>query len=593
VANFISKPSNYEFIKKIRLAKKASLKPCPFLKPTTILRNYQIIGVIHLLSLNRMILGDGVGLGKTLQVITSYVYRLMSEPKLKLIIVTPKSAMEQWKEEFMKFCTGITVHIITNSYGEVRYKDKNGKIQSKEEYGTVEELTAAGHKCRAIDGFKARKAQYDSVDAQVLIVNYHAVKEDYTFLAENRGPRFMVAFDECQEFKNLKTRNWFGANAISEKATYVYGMSATIIKNRLEEAYYIYRVIVPGLFPGKIKFFAEYSVRKKIALWRKGKKTYFNKIVGYKNLLQFKETIDPFFLNRKTRDVASELPYLISRKLVLEMSAPQELLYKKALSGELYCKLIKEKYFKFEEYFNNKSDPTEKECETFDLLRIKYDESLTKEGLAKNKIAALSYCQLVSNGPGWLNEEGESSKELEFRRLFDQELSDAKTIVFTRFKSGIKRLTSILDELGIKHVQITGDDSAQDRTNSRKMFQDLTLDYKVIFITQAGSAAINLQAAGVILYYDTPWSYGDLYQSIGRAQRIGSIQKHILLLHMVNKRAIDEHVLCILESKKTLVNQIIGDIAEGAIDFKDDEILFNEDGGSIGALYDSVFKKVG
>ena len=896
--------------------------------------------------------GNGFVNHNTLQMITSYVYRLMSEPDLKLVVVTAKSAMAQWSEEFDKFCEGISVHVLTNEYGEVREKGPNGRMRSTGEYGRIEDLEAQGKKFRKISGFQARKAQYKTVKAHVLIVNYFAVQEDYKFLIENRGPKFQVAYDECfeyhtpilladgtteligkivsqrkevevlsynkerniiepkkvinffkspktswvkvkkrrtssvicspnhgfytsegkkradelnpgdtiyspekkitdiqkqillgsllgdgsvrytkrflngqstgvkmmqseqrlpylhfkkelmgwhitsessqtsgwnkvpmhtlgtessdimtniirdlgiinikgkkivtekwldtltplglavwycddgsiaykkgvsvrintqgftrkeneliieyfrqkwdlnfliapekrknknlysirantedsirfleivsdyiptcmsyktilkcnkfwetyikeennwelfedliesvntyhfskntfdryrynievegnhnyfannilvsncQSFKNAKTKTWFGANEISEASKYCYGMSATIIKNRLEEAYYIYRVIVPGLFPGKIKFFAEYTLRKKMTLWRKGRKRYINKIVGYQNLAKFKQIIDPFFLIRRTRDVASELPHLISRKLILEMSEPQSQLYRKALSGELYQTLIKEKYFKFEEYACKKGELSEKEETIFEKLKEKYEESLTKEGLQKNKIAALSYCQLVSNGPGWLNEDGESSKETEFKRLFDQELSDEKTIVFTRFKSGIKRLASILDSLGLKHVQITGDDSIDDRNNSRKLFQDMEKDYNVIFITQAGSAAINLQAAGVILYYDTPWSYGDLYQSIGRAQRIGSIREHILLLHMVNKETIDEHVLSILEGKKTLINQIVGDIAEGAIDFKDDEVLFKDDESDISALFNNVFSKV-
>jgi intein/homing endonuclease len=537
--------------------------------------------------------GNGFVNHNTLQMITAYVYRLITEPDLKLIVVTPKSAMEQWAEEFEKFCEGVSTHVLTNSYGEVRQKNALGKMESVEEYGKIEDLKAAGKKCRIISGFAARKAQYDTVKANVLIVNYFAVKEDYTFLIENRGPRFQIAYDECQEFKNMKTKTWFGANELSEAAKYCYGMSATIIKNRLEEAYFIYRVIVPGLFPGKNKFLAEYTIRKKMTRWDKGRKRYFNKVVGYTNLVQFKDTIDPFFLIRRTRDVAAELPQLISRKLILEMSESQEHLYRRALSGELYQSLIKERYFKFEQYVDSKVDDlTEKESNIYDTLKLKYEESLTKEGMAKNKIAALSYCQLVSNGPGWLNEDGESSKETEFRRLFDQELSDEKTIVFTRFKSGIKRLSAILNDLGLKHVQITGDDDIKQRNNSRKLFQDLESDYNVIFITQAGSAAINLQVAGVILYYDTPWSYGDLYQSIGRAQRIGSIREHILLLHMVNKKTIDEHVLDILDSKKGLINQIVGDIAEGAIEFKNDDVLFGEDESSVSALFDSVFSKV-
>jgi hypothetical protein len=525
-------------------------------------------------------IGNGFVNHNTLQMITAYAYRLMSTPNLKLLVVTAKSAMEQWKEEFERFCEGVTVHVLTNQYG---------KVKGVDQYGSIEELKVSGKKYKTLRGIEARKAQYNHIKAHVLICNYHVVQDDYIFLAENRGTLFQVAFDEVQEIKNSTTKTWFGANEISSKATFVYGMSATIIKNRLEEPYNIYKVIVPGLFPGKIGFNREYVIRKKMTLWQKGRKRYFNKTVGYKNLAQFKDLIDPFFLMRKTRDVASELPQLISRKLILEMSEDQEQLYRKALSGELYRKLIKEKYFKFEEYCSGRAELTEKESKTFELLKLRYEESLTKDGLLKNKIAALSYCQLVSNGPGWLGEEGESSKETEFRRLFEQELSEEKTIVFTRFKSGIKRLAHTLDELEIKHVRITGDDDSIARNNSKKLFQDMNQDCKVIFITQAGSAAINLQAAGVILYYDTPWSYGDLYQSIGRAQRIGSVREHILLLHMINKKTIDEHVLQILDSKKDLIGNVIGDIAEGAIDFKDN-ILFKDDEGTVDALYSSVFK---
>jgi SNF2 family DNA or RNA helicase len=212
--------------------------------------------------------------------------------------------------------------------------------------------------------------------------------------------------------------------------------------------------------------------------------------------------------------------------------------------------------------------------------------------MQKNKIAGLSYCQLVCNGPAWLGEEGDSAKEIEFKRLFEEELFGEKVIVYTRYKSGIPRLTHILDTYDEpqKHVQITGDNSSDERTAAKKMFQDPESGVNVIFITNAGSAAINLQAAKVILFYDTPWSYGDLYQTIGRAQRIGSIYEHILLMHMVLRDTIDEHVIKILESKKDLINNVMGDIAEGAIAFKEDEFLFSDDESSIDALYSSVFR---
>lgn len=877
----------------------------------------------------------------TIQLITSYAYRLVAEPNLKLLIVTSNSAMEQWKEEIEKFCEGISVHVLSNYYGQIKRRGLTGRYEYVEEYGDVETLKKENVKHKIIRGLTARKIQYDTVKTNVLITNYHAIKKDYLFLIENRLPDYQVAFDECfsyysqvrlangtvrfigdiveskksievlsyntdtkkiepkkvlkffknvaeqwirvkkkkgeiticspthefytsvgkkkanelspndiifnvgrilnreqmqillgsllykknikyeekgnpykisieletnecivynqfkrkilkkhinslilnekdickhnqsliqfrksnildlsilkinlidldtgflnikkllkaltplglsvwfcdcgfidkeskinfkvfnytsvdidnlisyfrekwafsfnmkieenyyilflnkedseiflnlisdyvplcmrnkikkicgdfwkkynqremwalystqvesissftcstgilqyrynievednhnyfvdntlvsncQEFKNVKTSTWFGADKISSSAKYCYGLSATVIKNRLDEAYYIYQVIVPGIFPGKNKFFSEYTIRKKMVLKRRGKRgknLYFNKVTGYKNLKQFRDVIDPYFLGRKTQDVAKELPQLISRKLYLDLTDAQKQLYARALNGDLYRQLIKERYFKYKDIIDSKEQLTEKELKIYEQLFNRYEESLTEEGLRKNKIAALSYCQLISNGPGWLNEEGNSSKETEFFRLFDQELTYEKVIVYTRFKSGIKRLSMILKYLKIKHVQITGDDSTKERHIAQKRFQDLDQDYSVIFITQAGSAAINLQAANVILYYDTPWSYGDLYQSIGRAQRIGSIRENILLLHMVNKDTIDEHVLNILDKKKNLIGDVIGDVAEGALEFEKDSILDIEE-NEITELYNSIF----
>lgn len=579
---FSSKPSNYQYLKKLRKSKRVELKPCRFLKPDVRLRGYQSIGCLHLLSLSRMVLGDSVGLGKTLSAISAYSYLLEQDPEIKLLVICPKSAADQWAEEFEKFTSGITVHVLTNYYGKKKHR---------EEYGNYAELKRKGVKCKKIYGFEARKAQYDTVCDNVFIMNYHAMQDDYRFIVENRGPKYIVIFDEAQAFKSEKTKTFFGADFIAEKAVRVYGLSATIIKNRLEEAYNIYRVVVPGLFPGKNTFLKTYTNRKKMAVWRKGRKRkrYFNKIVGYKNLNQFKDLIDPYFLIRRTREVADELPQLVSRKLVLEMSTPQNKLYKQALSGELYRRIVKDKYFEFEAFIKSKPEPTEKELKIFEKLKDRYDESLTEEGLMKNKLAALSYCQLVSNGPGWIREEGESSKETEFRRLFEQELMKEKVIVFTRFKSGIPRLENILDELEMKHVSITGSHDSEQRASARKTFQDPESDTDIIFITYAGSAALNLQAANVILFYDTPWSYGDLYQTIGRAQRIGSLYDHIYLLHMVNQKSIDEHVLEILDSKKELIGQIMGDIAEGAIEFKEDTLELKDQEGAIDALFSSVF----
>ncbi len=725
-------PSNFDFIKKIRKRDDLKLKPCQYLRASTVPRYYQVAGVLHFLALTRMILGDSAGLGKSLQTIAAYAFLKAKNPNLKLLVVTPKSAMNQWKEEFEKFSDGISVHVLQNEYGKAR---------DKEIYASMEVLRKKKLKRDKLTSLAARKAQYDHVDDDVLICGYFPVTQDYKFLIENRGSDFMVVYDECfsyhtpvvledgtteligkivtqkkpvkvlsyntetgalesrqvvswfqnpatswykvkgvnsnsvicspnhtfytrsgkkqasdlitgetiygftekvtdaqwtlyedsvetcepfefgkstyasyrynievegnhnyfaggilvsncQEFKNNKTSAYLGASKIANAATRVYGLSATIIKNKLIEAYCIFNVIVPGLFGSEAKFNKEFTRQKMMTVKRGAKKQRFKKIIGYKNLSVFRDTIEPYFLIRRTREVASELPSIISKKVELEMTEPQRKLYQESLNGDVYKRMVKKRFFELREMVESKPDPTDRELEKLAKLESKYEESMSVDALWKNKIAGLAYCQMISNGPKWLDpdEEGDSSKEIEFKRLFEQELCTEKVIVFSRFKSGIPRLQKILDELGLKHVKVTGDvHKASDRDKARLAFSDPTQNVNAIFITQAGSAAINLQAANVLLFYDTPWSYGDLYQTIGRAQRIGSIYEHIHVVHMVNVGTIDQHVIKVLDVKKELIKDVMGDIAEGSLEFNKNEVLFKDDQSSVDALFGSVF----
>jgi SNF2 family DNA or RNA helicase len=559
-------PSNWDTVKKIRKSKTASLKPSIYLKPETNLRYYQTVGVLNALLTKRMILGDGAGLGKTLQMITAYAVLKEKQPQWKLLVVAQKSSMEQWGEEFDKFTKGLSYHVLKKNY--------------KPEGAS-----------RQLSGFKARKAQYDEKkDVDVLVVGYHAVKEDYKFLIENRGDTFMVVYDECQEFKNHKTQAFHGAEEIASRASRVYGLTATPIKNRLVEFYYILKVIVPGLFPKITKFKDIYTKQELKMIPSKGGPKYMKQIVGYKNLLDFKTTIEPYFLIRRTADVSDELPKIISKKISVEMTAPQRKLYAEALSGVVYKKKLQEKYFTALEKFEMLDDPTDRQETDMEELKERYELSLSKDGNVNAKAASLTYCQLIANGPEWIDETGKSEKEEEFKRQLEGELADQKMIVFTRFATGIPRLEKICKDLGIGTTRITGAEDGDQRTKNRLKFQDPDSGVDVIFITYAGSAGINLQKAGLLMFFDTPWSFGDLYQIIGRAQRLGSEHKNVIVMHMITEGTVDEHVLEILEGKKKLNDQILGDIAEGSLEFsKEDEVDLGYEEGEVDALYRSVF----
>jgi len=516
--------------------------------------------------MNRFLLGDAAGLGKTIQVIAAYAILKQMDPEYKLLVVTQKSARAQWGEEFDKFTQGLTHHVLKQSY------------------------KPEGH-TRQLKGFDARVAQYkDTADTDVLITGYHSVKEDYKFLIEYRGPKFMVVFDECHEFKNHKTKAFNGASEIAHAAKRAYGLSATPIKNRLMEFYYILKILAPGALESKVtKFQQKYLITKLVPI--KGGR-YIPQTIGYKNLNEFKRAIDPYFLNRKTRDVAPELPVLISKKVVVEMTAQQKKLYADALNGIIYEKRVKQRYFDMVDEMESTEEPTQKQYDLMEKYTEQYEECMLGDSMANNKGVALSFCQMISNGPQWLGEEevGVSAKEEEFKRIMSEELLEENIIVFTRFESGIARLEAILDNLGVKHARVSGKESQEQRDAARLSFQDPEDPVRVIFITAAGSAAINLQTASVEIFYDTPWSFGDLYQTIGRAQRVGSKHTSILLIHLISENSIDEHVMTLLEEKKDLIDQVLGDIAEGSLEFGEDQVMLDGLEEIEDSLFDAVFK---
>lgn len=497
--------------------------------------------------------GNGFINHNTLQGISAYSFALIQNPGIKLLVVCPKSAKEQWAEEIEKFCKGITTRVINNEYKKLK-------------------------------GYEARQLQYQEFKEDILIMNYSPVLNEYEKIIETLSPNFMVIFDEVQAFKSRKSKTNFACKYVAQRADRVYGLSATLIKNDLEEVWGVYDVLVPGLFGNITKFKSNFFRQKLMKLEIKGKTRYIPKTIGYKNLKKFKETLDPYFLIRRKEEVASELPKLISKKAVLEMGPEQRALYRDALSGILHEERVKSEYFeicdKIRALGEDKVD--DKIKKKYAKLKDKYDAFLTSDGKKRGKLAALTYCQMISNGPGLLNEPGESSKEEEFMRLMKEELLSEKVILFTRFKTGIPFLEMRCDSSGIKHVKITGDCDDRERKRARLSFQE-DPECKLIFITTAGSAALNLQAASVLIFYDTPWSYGDLVQTIGRAQRIGSLRDHILIIHLVNKGTIDLHVIDKVTDKKELSDAVVGDTAEGALDFAEPETV-------VGGLFDDLLK---
>lgn len=523
------------------------------------LRYYQVQGIAHLLIMRRMVLGDGTGLGKTVEAIGAFCHLWDRNPGMKIVIMSPKSALRQWASELERFAVGVKTFVVTGSQEE-----RKATYEAWASHPTEPESTRA-----------------------VLILNYHIAVRDWTAgmvrpLLPNGQPnpkapivpglldritgsvkQLLTIYDEATAFKNPSTKTWQVCRFLSDRSDRCYGLTATLLKNNLIEGFSIYKVIVPSLFTNKTRFMDDYCVTKLQAV-SNGRKIPV--VVGYKNLSGFREKIDPYFLGRAKHMVSDELPTLITKEVTCEMSPAEDAKYREALSGilELGDGEIKE----FEEHKAFVSlTYCQQVVDSLTLLKFGVGDEI-ETGVFRDEVHEVKEL---------------GSKEQALVDLFEGELEGEKTIVYTRFASLVPRLQAVLLERGIKSVVIAGYVKDTEKNPRRKQaqeaFQDVNSGIQVIFITDAGSEAINLQAAAFMVFYDAPWSWGNYVQLLGRPIRIGSPHQHVVAIHIVaerpretvkDRKTIDHYTLKLLGQKKDLVDKVLGESAVGALDFGSD-----------------------
>lgn len=546
----------YDKLKQVRASKTLELNPTKMFRQEFVsldgsvqpfrLRYYQSQGIFHLLMVNRMILGDGTGLGKTIQAIGALCYLWERDPAIKVIVICPKSAIRQWASEVDKFTTGIKTYIATGN-----------PAQRKAAYQAWASASNDPSQPRAI-----------------LITNYHSLRSDWDdgiqktppppgskpgtqpvtgrgFLDEltARTPKIVTIFDEATAFKNPSTKTHQTCKFLSERSSRCWGLTATLLKNNLMEGFGIYKVIRSDTFSSKNAFINAYCVTE-LQRVKGGAKIPI--VVGYRNLEHFRATIDPYFYGRPKHLVSDELPSLTTKEILCELSPAEDKKYTEALAGVL-------------------------ELGDGELKDYSDTKELTSLIYAQEVVDSLALLKFDEGDIGVGHFDGKSAKESALLDLLNEEFEEEKVIVYTRFEKLVGRLQTLLKAEGIKSVRITGKEKDTDRKKAQDVFQDLKSDVKVIFITDAGSEAINLQAAVGMIFFDSPWSWGNYVQLLGRMIRIGSPHQKVLAIHLIAERAgkklakdretIDHKVVKKLRKKKGLIDQVIGEAALGALKF--------------------------
>ena len=182
----------------------------PLSKP---LRSYQAQAVSVFLESRGLLLGDDLGLGKTV----SAMGAIAAGGSLPALVVCPVHLCRQWQSMLGEFLPLLNVHIV-----------------------------------------KQTKA-YSLPDADVIILSYSKLAAWADRFSGEGAYRFaMVVFDECQDLRHNGTQRWNGAKAVADASGGRMGLSATPIYNYGGEIFNILEVIAPGRLGTREEFYREW-----------------------------------------------------------------------------------------------------------------------------------------------------------------------------------------------------------------------------------------------------------------------------------------------------------------------------------------------
>jgi SNF2 family DNA or RNA helicase len=252
---------------------------------------YQKAGAKFLYLAGNAILGDDVGLGKTIQSLA------VSEASAsnKVLIFCPSVLKYQWQNEIIKF---LGSELTTN-----------GSDMPKRMYEYVQ----------VIDGSpKDRAKQWgDPFPFRYYITNYELLLRDLEYMKLTQWD--MVIADEATRMSNARSQTAKLIKQIPSRRR--LALTGTPVSNKPDDIWSIADFIQPGAFGNYYNFMERYSV-----MVSNGQ---YNETWGYKNLEELAERLKPIMIRRTKEQVLPELPEKITTDVPFKLTKKEKELYDK------------------------------------------------------------------------------------------------------------------------------------------------------------------------------------------------------------------------------------------------------------------------
>ncbi len=427
---------------------------------------YQLDGVAFAAGAGRAILADDMGLGKTIQGV-GVAEMLAREAEIKkVLIICPASLKSQWRSEIHRFC------------------DRDVQL---------------------IGGALAQRAGQYASDCLFTVCNYEQVLRD--ILAIEATEWDLIILDEGQRIKNWETKTSRVIKGLRSRFALV--LSGTPLENRLDDLYSIVQFVDGRRLGPGFRFFNKHRV-----LDEKGK------VLGYQNLGELREALEPVLLRRTRESVKLELPPCVTEFVRIAPSDEQLTLH--ACHMQIVAQITRKKFIS-----------------EMDLLRL-------QRALLACRMAADSTYLVDKQRPGY-STKLEHLDEL-IDRIFEED--ERKVIVFSEWTTMLDLIEPLLKKRNLAFARLDGGVPQKKRQELVHRFQT-DPRCRLFLTTNAGSTGLNLQAADTVINVDLPWNPAVLEQRVARAHRMGQ-SRSVQVFVLVTERTIEENLLATLAAKKDL-----------------------------------------
>ena len=460
---------------------------------------------------------DEVGLGKTIEaglVIKEYLARNIVQ---RLMVVTPASLVEQWREELaVKF--GLT--------GFVTTADAEFRMAGSDAWKKFPLLIASLA--------TARRAEHRARLSQI--------------------PFDMVVLDEAHHLKNRNSASWKFVNELQRK--YILLLTATPVENNLDELYNLITLLKPGQLKTPREFRKQFVVSGDPRL--------------PKNRGQLRELLGDVMVRHTRSQVNINLPPRQANTVRLNLSDEEAEFYK-AVSDCVRSTLTPNpspigggEQHPPSPIGRRDGDEGIRQTDRFALLTLQREIGSSPKA-AETTLRSLGVRLTDEESRQRLLVLAERSAQIHswakaeaLEKLLETILRDSteKVIIFTHFRRTLEKLAELLQKMGVDFVQYHGE---MDMPSKNQAVADFESRANILLSTEAAGEGRNLQFCRTMINFDIPWNPMRIEQRVGRIHRVGQT-RDVRIYNLSARGTVEDYLLEILDQKLNMFELVIGEM---------------------------------